>query len=196
MAAEANMRATELCTIEATVPTGFEEVAREEAVENFGTECRAARGKIHDCLSRLQLLVKNVNWAEGLAVWKDFFTFHLPVQSCPEKIPTDEELIDVCIMTRKPQPKKKQQKGQGKERRKGGKGQGFGKNRGKQKYALTPQEQAQEPPGNVEELEAISHKACMDAGLNNSSDGKEGSDNIAQNGEDSTETKKVLNVLA
>lgn len=46
MAAEANVRAMELCTIEATVPTGFEEVAREEAVENFGTECRAARGKI------------------------------------------------------------------------------------------------------------------------------------------------------
>jgi hypothetical protein len=34
------------CIIEATVPTGFEMIAAEEAREVFNTECRSFRGKI------------------------------------------------------------------------------------------------------------------------------------------------------
>lgn len=34
------------CTIEATVPTGFESVAAEEAKEMFQTECKSTRGRI------------------------------------------------------------------------------------------------------------------------------------------------------
>ena len=36
----------ELCTIEASVVTGFEECARGEAREKFGTEVKSSRGKI------------------------------------------------------------------------------------------------------------------------------------------------------
>lgn len=36
----------ETCTIEATVPTGFESVAAEEAKEMFQTDCKSTRGRI------------------------------------------------------------------------------------------------------------------------------------------------------
>ena len=37
---------TQFCVIEASVVTGFEECARGEAKEKFGTDVKAARGKI------------------------------------------------------------------------------------------------------------------------------------------------------
>lgn len=37
---------TEFCTVEATVVTGFEQVASEEAEERFGTTPKVVRGRI------------------------------------------------------------------------------------------------------------------------------------------------------
>ncbi|XP_076468706.1 uncharacterized protein LOC143299408 [Babylonia areolata] len=150
-------------TIEASVPTGFESVAAEEAKEMFQTECRTIRGKItfptpaervkdilklggidhcraqilhiphfnftddgDDCLARLQLLVKSSDWAEGLEVWNQFYSFPHPIPTRPSTIPTDEELIDVCHSVHMPGH---QTAGQGgkkgrKERRKGRGGRG------------------------------------------------------------------------
>ena len=50
MAASANMPSemtTKLCEIEATVATGFEELAQEEVQEKFGVTSRAKRGSIN-----------------------------------------------------------------------------------------------------------------------------------------------------
>ncbi|KAL8560970.1 hypothetical protein ACOMHN_061184 [Nucella lapillus] len=130
---------SKMYTIEASVPTGFESVAAEEAKEMFGTDCMSVRGKItfqtpaervkdilklggidhcraqilriphfgftddgDDCLSRLQLLVKQCDWAEGLEVWSQFFTFPHPIPSCPDTIPPDEQLIDICYSKHMP----------------------------------------------------------------------------------------------
>ena len=40
----------ELCEIEATVNTGFEEMAMEEVAEKFGIVSTMARGKINFCM--------------------------------------------------------------------------------------------------------------------------------------------------
>ena len=49
-----------------------------------------------DCLTRLQLLVKQCHWKEGLEIWNKFYTFDHPIAPEPDVIPTDEELVDVC----------------------------------------------------------------------------------------------------
>ncbi|XP_070193462.1 tRNA (guanine(6)-N2)-methyltransferase THUMP3-like [Littorina saxatilis] len=153
-----------VCTIEATVPTGFESVAAEEAKEQFHTECRSARGKItfqtpvervtdilnlggidhcrtqvlhkeyfgftadgDECLSRLQLLVRECNWTEGLNIWSKFYSFAHPVSPQPERVFTDEELIDICYSIHMPgrkQHNEEKKKNNRKDRRKGKKGRG------------------------------------------------------------------------
>lgn len=40
------VRETGFCTVEATVVTGFESVAAEEADERFNTNCKIMRGRI------------------------------------------------------------------------------------------------------------------------------------------------------
>ena len=55
-----------------------------------------------DCLSRLQLLVKDCNWAEGLEMWKKFFPFADDIPTGPDTIPTDRDLINVCYSAHMP----------------------------------------------------------------------------------------------
>ena len=48
------------------------------------------------CLAALQLLVKQCRWDEGLEIWKLFYSFDHKITPSPERIPTDEELYDIC----------------------------------------------------------------------------------------------------
>lgn len=57
------------CIIEATVPTGFEEVAKEEAIEKFGTECTSSRGNITFSvpINRVKDVSKSLLFADEIA---------------------------------------------------------------------------------------------------------------------------------
>ncbi|CAG5114839.1 unnamed protein product [Candidula unifasciata] len=136
----------ELCTIEASVVTGFEESARGEAKEKFNVDVKAVRGRItwkvplnkvndvlkmgsvdnckvvvhtvpcfhftdqHDSLARLQKMVKDIDWEIGLRAWQHVYAFPYPIASRPDVIPSDEDLMDVVIITNLPPPKDKSAK--------------------------------------------------------------------------------------
>lgn len=46
--------------------------------------------------------MKQSNWEEGLSIWSKFYSFNHPISSRPDRIPTDEELIDVCYSAHMP----------------------------------------------------------------------------------------------
>ena len=63
---ETRENGAETCTIEATVPTGFESVAAAEAKEMLNTECRSSRGKI--TFETPTERVKDVSWGVDLVL--------------------------------------------------------------------------------------------------------------------------------
>ncbi|KAK0050232.1 THUMP domain-containing protein 3 [Biomphalaria pfeifferi] len=64
----------------------------------------------HDSLSRLQKMVADVDWENGLSVWRLFNNFSHPIPPHPEVIPTPDDLVQVIIMGNLPAKKGKEEK--------------------------------------------------------------------------------------
>ncbi|XP_067684651.1 tRNA (guanine(6)-N2)-methyltransferase THUMP3-like [Haliotis asinina] len=136
----------DMCEIEATVATGFEQIAKEEVEEKFGITARAARGKVMaivpvndvkkclelgcvdnirvlmstwknvdfpedklECMRKLRELVRDVDWDQGLKVWKQVYTFQHPILSTPvsDTVDMGEPYLTSRENLPKKQPKKK-----------------------------------------------------------------------------------------
>ncbi|XP_046569139.1 LOW QUALITY PROTEIN: uncharacterized protein LOC124277485 [Haliotis rubra] len=139
----------DMCEIEATVATGFEQIAKEEVEEKFGITARAARGKVMaivpvkdvkkclelgcvdnirvlmsswkniqfpedklECMRKLRELVRDVDWEQGLKVWKQVYTFQHPILSTPVSDTVD--MGGPYLTSRENLPKKQPKKKGGK----------------------------------------------------------------------------------
>ncbi|XP_071082717.1 tRNA (guanine(6)-N(2))-methyltransferase THUMP3-like [Haliotis cracherodii] len=136
----------DMCEIEATVATGFEQIAKEEVEEKFGIIARAARGKVMakipvkdvknclelgcvdnirvlmsswknfqypedklECMRKLRDLARDVDWDQGLKVWRQVYTFQHPILSTPvsDTVDMGEPYLTSRENLPKKQPKKK-----------------------------------------------------------------------------------------
>ena len=75
-------------------------------------------------------MILDVDWETGLKAWRQLFNFPHPVASCPDVIPSPEDLVDVVVMTRLPQPKEKSEK----KKKNQGKGKGKKKDKDQKQF--------------------------------------------------------------